>query len=33
MRQIREWVIHDQVQEPPRALQMMSELIIEYHNM
>ena len=33
MRQIREWVIRDGVQEPPRALQLMSEMIIDYHNM
>ena len=29
MRQIREWVIHDGVQETPRALSMMSEMIVE----
>jgi heterodisulfide reductase subunit D len=33
MRQIREWIIHDQVQEPPRALSMMSEMIVQSHNM
>ena len=33
MRQIREWVIGDQVQETPRALRMMSEMIVESHNM
>ncbi|MBN1639688.1 MAG: (Fe-S)-binding protein [Anaerolineae bacterium] len=33
MRQIREWVIRDGVQETPRALSMMSEMIIQSHNM
>ncbi len=33
MRQIREWVIGEQVQEPPRALSMMSEMIVQSHNM
>jgi heterodisulfide reductase subunit D len=33
MRQIREWVIGEQVQETPRALGMMSEMIVQSHNM
>jgi len=33
MRQIREWVIHDGVAEPPRALTMMSEVIVQSHNL
>jgi len=33
MRQIREWVIGEQVQETPRALSMMSEMIVQSHNM
>jgi Fe-S oxidoreductase len=33
MRQIREWVIHDGVQETPRALGMLSEMIVQSHNM
>lgn len=33
MRQIREWVIHEGVQEVPRALGMMSEMIVQLHNM
>jgi len=32
MRQIREWVIRDGVQETPRALRMMSEMIVQSHN-
>lgn len=33
MRQIREWIIRDGVQETPRALGMMSEMIVQSHNM
>jgi len=33
MRQIREWVIRDGVAEPPRALTMMSEVIVQSHNL
>ncbi|MBN1582559.1 MAG: (Fe-S)-binding protein [Anaerolineae bacterium] len=33
MRQIREWVIREGVQEVPRALDMMSEMIVQSHNM
>jgi Fe-S oxidoreductase len=33
MRQIREWIIGDEVQETPRALSMMSEMIVQSHNM
>ena len=33
MRYIREWVIRDGVQETPRALQLMSEMIVQSHNM
>jgi heterodisulfide reductase subunit D len=33
MRQIREWVIGEGVQETPRALSMMSDMIVESHNM
>jgi heterodisulfide reductase subunit D len=33
MRQIREWVIGEGVQETPRALSMMSEMIVDSHNM
>ena len=33
MRQIREWVIRDGVQETPRALHLMSEMIVQSHNM
>jgi Fe-S oxidoreductase len=33
MRQIREWVLRDGVQETPRALGMMSEMIVQSHNM
>ncbi|MDY7041813.1 MAG: (Fe-S)-binding protein [Chloroflexota bacterium] len=33
MRQIREWVNRSGVQETPRALRMMGNMILEYHNM
>jgi Fe-S oxidoreductase len=33
MRQIREWVIGEGVQETPRALELMSEMIVQSHNM
>jgi heterodisulfide reductase subunit D len=33
MRQIREWVLREGVQETPRALGMMSEMIVQSHNM
>ena len=33
MRLIREWVIRDGGQETPRALSMMSEMIVQSHNM
>jgi Fe-S oxidoreductase len=33
MRLIREWVIRDGVTEPPRALHMLSEMIVQSHNM
>jgi heterodisulfide reductase subunit D len=33
MRQIREWVIREGVGEVPRALQLMSEMIVQSHNM
>lgn len=33
MRQIREWVIRDGVQDTPRALNLMSQMILQSHNM
>ncbi len=33
MRRIREWVLRDGVQEAPRALRMMSEMIVQAHNL
>ncbi len=33
MRQIREWVIGEGVQEVPRALSMLSDMIVQSHNM
>jgi heterodisulfide reductase subunit D len=33
MRQIREWIVRDGVQEIPRALQLMSQMIAQSHNM
>ena len=33
MRQIREWVIREGVGQVPRALQLMSEMIVQSHNM
>jgi Fe-S oxidoreductase len=33
MRQIREWVLSEGVQETPRALSMLSDMIVQSHNM
>jgi heterodisulfide reductase subunit C len=33
MRQVREWVIRDGAQEMPRALQLLSDIILQSHNM
>ena len=33
MRQVREWVIRSGEQEPPRALSMLNDMIVQSHNM